>query len=286
MKWAQSHFGRSELADLKGDKMRTSILGTFVVLAAAALAWASSAPWKDKPYQQWDQKDVQRVLSDSPWSKTVQVDAKWQPQETQEGRQPVAPQNTSTGAGSSGSSSGMGRPGGGGGSSPAPSPSAGGGYGTPSVGNSTPEVPFAVRWFSSRTVREAIVRSAVLSGSMKEEDAEKQLAQPVDAYQVLISGPQMSPFESAEESAIKQEATLTTKKGKQKIEASKVEIQRGPDGKTVRALVISFPKKTATGEATIGADEKGAEFALSNTSVAIKTSFDFSKMYDAQGRDL
>lgn len=135
-------------------------------------------------------------------------------------------------------------------------------------------------------MREAVVRSAVLSGSMKEEDGEKQLAQPMDAYQVIISGPQMTPFESAEENAIQQEVTLTTKKGRQKIEASKVEIQRGPDGKNVRAIVISFPKKTTTGEATIGADEKGAEFALSTTGVSIKTSFDFSKMYDAQGRDL
>lgn len=264
--------------------MRKTILGSFVVLAIAALAWASSDPWKDKPYQQWDERDVQRVLSNSPWSKTVQVSAKWQPQETEEGPQPTAPQNTSTG---SGSSSGMGRPAGGmGGGGSSQAPSAGGGYGTPSVSNSSPEVPFAVRWFSSRTMREALVRSAVLSGSMKEEDAEKQLAQAMEAYQVVISGPQMTPFESAEENAIKQEATLTTKKGKQKIEASKVEIQRGPDGKSVRAIVLSFPKKTATGEATIGADEKGAEFALSTTSVSIKTSFDFSKMYDAQGRDL
>ena len=269
---------------LEGGNMRKAILGSFVVLAIAAVAWASSDPWKDKPYQQWDEKDVQRVLSNSPWSKTVQVDAKWERQQTQESSQPPsAPQNTSAGSGSSG---GM-RPGGGmgaGGSSPAPS--AGGGYGAAPATNSTPEVPFAVRWFSSRTMREAFVRNAVLTGSMKEEDAEKQLAQPLDEFQVLISGPQMTPFQSAEESAIKQEATLTTKKGKQKLQASKVEIQRAPDGKTVRAIMISFPKKTAGGEATVGADEKGAEFALSSPGISIKTSFDFSKMYDGQGRDL
>src|SRR5215469_3701776 len=262
--------------------MRKGILGIPLLLVLAAFAWASNDPWKDKPYQQWDQKDIQRVLSNSPWSKTVQVDAKWEPQGTQQAPQAVPPENVPTSGGSSG---GTGRSGGGmGGSSQAPSP--GGGYGAPPASNATPEVAFAVRWFSSRTMREAILRNAVLSGSMKEEDAEKQLAQPVDAYQVLISGPHMTPFESAEENAIKQEATLTTKKGKQKIEASGVEIQRSPDGKTVRALVISFPKKTENGQATVGDDEKGAEFALSAPRISIKASFDLSKMYDAQGRDL
>lgn len=270
----------SAVPGLQGGNMRKAIFGSFVVLAIVALAWASNDPWKDKPYQQWDEKDVQRVFSNSPWSKTVQVDAKWEQQETQDAPQvPSAPRNTSAGAG------GMGHPGSAAGGSGSPQ-AGGGGYGVPSGGNATPSVPFAVRWFSSRTMREAFARGAVLSGSVKEEDAEKQLAQPMGEYQVFISGSDMTPFQSAEENAIKQEATLTTKKGKQKIEPSKVEIQRGPDGRTVRAIVISFPKKTASGEATVGADEKGAEFALSTTGVSIKTSFDFSKMYDAQGRDL
>lgn len=48
------------------------LLGTL-----AALAWASD-PWKAKPYQQWDQKDVAKILNDSPWAKTESVTADWQ----------------------------------------------------------------------------------------------------------------------------------------------------------------------------------------------------------------
>src|SRR5579862_4152677 len=46
-------------------------------LSVAALAWAGDTPWKDKPYDQWDQKDVTKILSDSPWAKTLRVDATW-----------------------------------------------------------------------------------------------------------------------------------------------------------------------------------------------------------------
>src|SRR5580658_231838 len=155
--------------------------------------------------------------------------------------------------------SGGGRGGMGGGSSSSPS---GGGGAVPATGadNSTSQASFAVRWGSSRTVREAFLRSKVLSGKSTEEDAEQQLAQPPAAYLVVISGQQMAAFQAAEEAGVKARSTPTTKKGKQKIEASNVEFQRGPDGKAILAVVVSFPKHTPTGESTIDADEKGAEF--------------------------
>ena len=258
--------------------IRGPITGIVGVLAIAALAFASD-PWKSKPYQQWDEKDVQKVLSDSPWAKMVQVDANWQ-KGAQGGAPSALPQGSS--AGSAPSGGGRGGMGGGGGSAP----SGGGGMGGGGGDVGTPQAQFAVRWASSRSIREAFSRSAVLSGKMKQDEAEKQLAQPADTYQVLLSGQQMTPFQSAEEAAIKSATFLTTKRGKQKIEASKVDFERSPDGKMVYSILISFPKRTATGEATIAADEKGVDFVCSVPTANIKTSFDFSKMYDSQGRDL
>jgi len=259
--------------------MRKAIIGSLAVLAMAALAWAFSDPWKDKPFQQWDEKDVQKVLSNSPWSKIVMTDAG-------PGGSAVAPSSLpQTSPGTPGAGSGGGRGGMGGGSSSSPS---GGGGGVPASGvdGSTSQTTFAVRWGSSRTVREAVLRSKVLSGKATEEDAERQLAEPVDVYKVVISSQQLAAFQAAEEAGVKAKSTLTTKKGKQKIDASNVDFQRGPDGKEILAIVISFPKTTATGEATIAADEKGADFSCLPGRVSIKVSFDFSKMYDAQGRDL
>jgi hypothetical protein len=260
--------------------MRKAIIAGFAVLAIAALAVASDV-WKNKPYQQWDQKDVQKVMSDSPWAKMVQVDATWQKggdTATSSG----LPQGSSAGAGAGGG--GRGGMGGGGGSAPSGGPGMGGS--TPNAGNSTPQVAFVVRWASSRAIREAIVRGEEISGKMKDDEGQKQLDIPVDTYQVLLSGQSMTPFESAEEATLKTSTYLTTKKAKQKIEPSKVEFERSPDGKTLYSILISFPTKTATGEATIGADEKGVEFVCSVPGVNIKTSFDFSKMYDSGGRDL
>lgn len=260
--------------------MRKPIIGSFVVLAIAALALAASDPWKDKPFSQWDDKDVQKVLSNSPWSKIVQVDTG-----SYDGAAAPSglPQGSSAGSGAAGAGGGGG--GRGGGMSGGGSPPSTGGAAPIGTGGSILQT-FAVRWGSSRTVREAVVRSRVLGGQLKEEDGEQQLAQPTDDYQVVISGAQMSAFQSAEEAGIKERTTLTTKKAKLKIDPSKVEFQRSADGKTILYVAISFPKRTATGEATIGADEKGAEFSCSPGKVSIKASFDFSKMYDSQGRDL
>lgn len=264
--------------------MRKVIMAGLAVVAIAALAWASD-PWK-KPYQQWDKKDVQKILDDSPWAKTVNVTAKWEgngsmpPMNRPEQQpQPTAPPPSS---GSGGGRPGMGG-GGGGGAAPGGGmqPGVGGGGG----GGGIPVVPFVVRWVSARTMREAYVRSAELSGSMTESQATAELGQSPSVYQVLVAGPQMLPFEQSTEGAVKSAAYLQVKKSKQKIEPVKVEFQRSADGSKVQAVVISFPK-TAGGQPTIPPDAKGAEFFVEVGQAKIHTNFDFSKMNTAQGRDL
>src|SRR5260370_10675110 len=49
------------------------------ILLFAALVWASDQPWKGKPYQQWDDKDVERVFTDSPWARTTTITRTWLP---------------------------------------------------------------------------------------------------------------------------------------------------------------------------------------------------------------
>jgi hypothetical protein len=257
--------------------MRKAVTAGLAVLAVAAIVWASSDPWK-KPYQQWDQKDITKIMQDSPWSKIVRVDAKWESSDLGL-PQSSAPQGSPAGSESGGG--GMaGRPGmGGGGAGP-------GGMQSASTGGGTPQAIFAVRWFSSKTVREAVVRSAVLAGQLKDSQAPAELAQPTPGYQIAVAGPQMNPFEKATEEELKNSAFLSLKKSKQKIQPEKVEFQKTPDGSTLRAVVFTFPEKTASGEPTIGPDEKGAEFSVSVGRTTIRTGFDFSKMDDAQGRDL
>src|SRR5208282_839260 len=120
--------------------MRKAIIGSFAILAIAALAWASSDPWKDKPFQQWDEKDVQKVLSISPWSRMIQADAGFD----NSGSAPSGlPQGSSAGAGAAGGG-GRGGMGGGGGSSPSRA-----GGADDQTGGGVPQLTFAIRWYSS-----------------------------------------------------------------------------------------------------------------------------------------
>jgi hypothetical protein len=257
--------------------MRKAILIGSVMIVLAAVVFAGNDPWKAKPYQQWDEKDVRKILGDSPWSKVIQVEATWKNRKdlfADDSSQPTAT-NTPAPATKMGQSPPTG-------ANPAGPPAGG----AADSGNSASLASFAVRWVSSRTLQRAAVRSAELAGQMKPEDAEKQLANAPDIYEVAVMGPDMRPFQSADEDTLKLSAGLIDKKSKQKVSPSKVEITRAADGKKVQALAFIFPKKAANGEPAIPEDEKSVDFNCDINGAKFRASFDISKMQDNQGRDL
>jgi hypothetical protein len=248
--------------------MRKLIFGIMAIVCLAALATAGGDPWKSKPFSQWDEKDIRKILAESPWSKVIQVPAAW----SNGGEAGGVPDPTVASAAQEHSANGgiMGDR----------------GSGAPPAPPKVPQATFVVRWVSARTVREAILRGEVLAGRMKEEDAEKQAALPVEVYQVMILGQDMKPFQGADEKSLLEKTYLLTKKTKQKIAAVGVEFKRGPDGKAVLAVAFAFPRKTASGEETIGSDEKNVELYCSVVGANIRASFDIPRMDDVKGRDL
>jgi hypothetical protein len=262
------------------NPMRKVVFLSSAVLVVAALVFAGGDPWKSKPYQQWDAKDVQRVLEDSPWSKIIQVEATWKTGKDNSGNDasgPAVATNQQVPAG------------GGGGKSVGGSAPAAPGATTPGAGdsgNSSGSASFLIRWVSSKTVEKAVYRKAELAGQMKLEDAEKELAKQLDVYELVVFGPDMKPFQSADEGTLKTDGYLIEKKTKQKISPMKVEITRAPDGTKVQAVAFLFPRKAANGEPTIADDEKSVDFICSVNGAKIHTTFDISKMQDTQGRDL
>ncbi len=261
--------------------MRKAILVSSAVLIAAALLFAGGDPWKSKPYQQWDEKDIKRILEDSPWSKIVQVDASWRNTKLNSNDDSVQPATPVAAPAAGGKMGGMG--GGTGAQSPASSAP---GAGNIESGAPSSHASFIVRWVSSRTVQRAAARKSELAGQLKPEDAEKQLAQSPDVYEIVVGGPDMRPFQSADEDTLKTSAYLIEKKTKQKISPTKVEVSRSTDGKNVQVVAFIFAKKSADGEPTIAEDEKGVDFNCFVGGAKIHTSFDIPKMQDAQGRDL
>ena len=261
--------------------MRKAILiGSAMMVLAAVVFAGNNDPWKSKPYQQWDDKDVRKILGDSPWSKIIQVDVTW----TNLKDIPAADSSQLP----SGSTT---APAPGGKMSTSPSagahPTVGGAAAPPSApGDPKPQVAFAVRWVSSRTLQRAAARSAELAGQIKPEDAEKQLANPPDVYEIALTGPDMRPFQTADEDTLMKSADLTDKKSKQKISPAKVQISRGADGKKVQAVAFIFAKKAGNGEPAIPEDEKTVDFVCTVNGAKIHVTFDVSKMQDNQGRDL
>jgi hypothetical protein len=248
-------------------KRVAGILAAIVLVAAAACA---SDAWKDKDYTSWDEKDVQKILQDSPWSHKIQygMNSGGHMEGNLSGGAPDIHTDTSN-VGSGGTTT-MGR-----------NRGAGGGDNAPGVGS---ETIFVVSWVSSSTIREAKARRRELAGTPADE-ARKALSTPPDTYEIMVASPNMRAFARSTEDELKAEAFLTLKDTKGKISPSRVVLQKGQTGAPTDLLFL-FDKKTATGEPTFAPNEKGVEFSFQAGKTTLKITFDFSKMQNKEGLDL
>ena len=71
--------------------LRKKIKLLLVLLVFSSLAWAAAVPWKGKPYDQWDDKDIQRVFTDSPWARKATVTRTWPAVSQEEAQNPQLP---------------------------------------------------------------------------------------------------------------------------------------------------------------------------------------------------
>jgi hypothetical protein len=233
------------------------------VLISASLVWAGGEPWKAKPFAQWTEQDVAEVLQASPWAKNVQSAGAWRPIDSHAVSNVGVQPGGNTVAGPDGTIAGA------------------------ASRNPTDPGPqmYSIFWWSSRTVRAASMRRMVLKGTMKEPDAEKQLARNPDEYQVLVQAVSMGVFQQRGEAAFVNASYLQTRKNKQKISPSHVTFFRASDGQTVTGAVFYFPK-TLDGQPVISPDEKEIDFYLQIGEQRLSANFEPRKMTDSQGEDL
>ncbi|HXM22968.1 MAG TPA: hypothetical protein VN948_17050 [Terriglobales bacterium] len=236
-----------------------------IALLFAVDLWAGE-PWKEKLYKDWNEKDVRKILNESPWSKRIEVERN---ERTHAGLE--SPEDTSTASEAAGES----------GEEEA-------GRGTEQEEKETKKngINFVIRWGSSRTMREAWVRGQVLQKRISEVDTEKSLPPAPGDYELLLVGPDMTLFEKTDEATLKEKSYLLAKKSKQGINPSKVEFARTSDGKRIKGIIFHFPKRTPGGEPIFAADEKELKFLAPVGAVEIKASFDLQKMVDKAGTDL
>jgi hypothetical protein len=225
------------------------------ILLFSALAWANDPPWKGKPYQQWDLQDIQSVFTDSPWVCMTTIIRNWLPNTGNE-----LPNDQLAG-------SARGIP-----STMDQSSAAIGG-----------DVRFLVLWASSRVMRAAYARDAILRGRATNLDLEKYVAEPQNEYQITLQSADLSPFLRKDEQFYQANAFLEMRKSKQKISPSHVRYDHDAKGVRINSVVFFFPRKAPSGDPTIPNNEKNVEFICNIEGSILRVGFELQKMVDKDG---
>jgi len=261
-------------------KKFTFPLLTLLMFMAALMLWAADV-WV-KPYTDWTDKDIQKIMTDSPWAKKVSV----------------AFENAGRGGapgGGGGGGRGGGKGGGGGATDPGVDGGGGGGIaesggggrggrggggggdaggGAPGGGGGVPESELVVLWQTAPTMQQALVKRKYGAESATSPDAQKQL-QPEENFYVIWIAQLPGGVRPRDDDAKKALLAVTTLSAKDKdaIVATDVifNTPSGP-GRTTDAHFL-FPRKVA-----FSADDKEVDFATRFGKNAVKTKFTLKAM--------
>ena len=218
-------------------------------LSAAAL-WAANF-LESKSYTEWSPKEVEKLLTNSPWSQKVSV-----------------------------SMGGSGRGGGGGlGNSGIPRASRGGGggggrRGSGEFGGASPRAPtmsLFVRWFSSIPVKQALVRFRYRDEVATAQEANDYLARQENFYVVTVAGlpGRMAGLVERNPGGLK-ETTMLKRKKKEPINPDAIRSQAKEESAT---FYFMFPKTD-----TITIDDKEVEFIMKTERFEVKRKFKLKNM--------
>ena len=252
-------------------KLKFLLLTALMFVAALAL-WAADV-WV-KPYTDWNDKDIQKIMTDSPWAKKVSVACEGMGGGGggggSRGGRTSGPQGPSAdpgtdGEGGGGGGGGRGGRGGGGG---------GGGADTGGGGGGVPEAELTIRWQSALTIQQALVKAKFGAEAATSPDALKQLQPQDDYYVIWVAGLPGSarPGDDVGKKAILQLTTLSAK-DKDSIMATDVVFNTpGGQGRVTDAHFLFMRKVAFT------PDDKEVEFATKFGKNAVKTRFTLKNM--------
>lgn len=238
---------------------------------AVAFCLFAADPWQSKPYTEWSDKEVQKVLTNSPWAHGVSIGggpmmSNDGPRRSDVGNPNAANPNAANPA--TGPSVMM------------PGGQEGGrdriGDSIPS-GSETPSTNLVVLWQSALPVKQALVRRRFGAEGATSSDAKKFLDENTN-YLIGVSGltPVLTRAAQAK-SEILQRTTLSAK-GKEPLHP--IDILVSPAGKVTEAVFV-FPKTTVF---TI--EDKDVEFSTELGGVAVKNKFRLKDMVIAGGLQL
>jgi hypothetical protein len=251
--------------------MRNVLIACLSIFLLAAAA-AADEPWLDKSYRSWNQKDVHKILNDSPWAQNVQAMAPWLRRTTVAQFPRRRPGDTAPGETDYPTDV----------ASDASQP-----YGLPpgaAIANA-PHATFLIRWGSAKTVRAAEAREAILRGRMQPGEADETLKQEPSEYElVLVVNPSIG-LPEHDEFKLQEGARLRGTSTKEDVLATRAKIEESPDGKSIE-VHFYFPKRTSAGNPSLSPDETEVEFECSVGGSSIRATFHPQKMRTEAGPDL
>lgn len=225
------------------------------LILGAALALVAGEFWKDKPHTEWTAEEAQKLMSDSPWARRVQVLAGGLLAAQTEN--PLGGEVELPTPGGQETSSG-------------PQPRAG--------GRASPDTArfdtYVVQWRSAPIVRQAAARAQQLRGAMTEEQAQQFLAWQLSEYIIAVWGPEMEGFQGLTDSWLQERAYLKTKK--RKIAPLRVNLLQNSE-KKLQAVEFYFVREVE-GEPVIPPREKSVEFSCAARRYSVHARFDLRKM--------
>jgi hypothetical protein len=223
--------------------MRKASFFAAVALAIGVTAVLAAEFWQNTPYTDWSDKDVSKMLTDSPWARGVPLD--------------MSAMRGNSGGGGGGMGGGGGRCGGGGGR--------GGG------GGGMQQRSIIIRWVSAMPMKQALIKTKY-GDKAGSDEAKKMLEMPDTQYVVTLIG---IPGQLARNDPDKvkdqlKSATTLNRKGKDAIVPDTVEMH--PQNGQL-AVIIRCPRANP-----ITLDDKEVEFSTKLGSLVIKRKFKLSEM--------
>ena len=239
---------------------RVVLLAALLLLALVLTTFADDF-WETKPFTEWNEPEAMKMLSQSPWSRTLLVLGGTLSAAQAANRVTDLPSLSTTGAGRG---TGVGQ--------------AGSGYG--SGGDS---VSVYVSWFSSGRIRQALGRLAQIRNHTPESEIKKFVEQPSEDYQICVAGPVLEAFNSLSLDDFKPKTFLASKKNKSKTLPLKS--YAAPKERSDGMAVFSFERQL-DGEPAFGLEDQEVEFVAQGKKIVLKASFKLAKMMNAGNLDL
>lgn len=237
-----------------------ALLGTCATMLAADF-------WEQKEYTEWNEKQVRKLLFDSPWSKQIQVSL----------RGSGFTENLPPGVGGPTTPGTPGGPGGvepgfpgqdqrGGVAGGVPQP--GGGIGSDAGSQS---IPVVIRWVSALPVKQALVQSSAVSGEGNQEQSKEFLNREETHYIVAVIGlPDGISRSLEDQDQLKTAARIERDKDGSPLNPEKVET-RAQDGQT--AVYFFFPRSEP-----ITLEDKNVRFLFTLPELDVQREFKLRNM--------